>query len=31
VIGSAMSSASELPALDPVYRLVVAEDAYLIR
>ena len=26
-----MSSASELPALDPVYRLVVAEDAYLIR
>jgi DNA-binding NarL/FixJ family response regulator len=31
MIGSAMSSASELPALDPVYRLVVAEDAYLIR
>ena len=26
-----MSSASELPAHDPVYRLVVAEDAYLIR
>ena len=26
-----MSSASELPAPDPVYRLVVAEDAYLIR
>ena len=26
-----MSSAPELPAPDPVYRLVVAEDAYLIR
>jgi DNA-binding NarL/FixJ family response regulator len=26
-----MSSASELPTPDPVYRLVVAEDAYLIR
>ncbi len=26
-----MSSASELPTSDPVYRLVVAEDAYLIR
>ena len=26
-----MSSASELPTPDPIYRLVVAEDAYLIR
>src|SRR5438093_8686902 len=29
--GSAMSSASELTNPEPVYRIVVAEDAYLIR